>query len=302
MTPVDRLDSLLAEPVSTRSLGLIRLLVGLITLVHLWPFVSDGLDGNTYHDRFHHPYLAILPDLPPTAYTVLMLLAMVSALAMAAGFVTRLSTAATFVFVAYNLALSTTHLHNNRAYLVTVLLVLALAPCGRSFSIDAWLLTRSGGTAEPNAPGWTLWMLRFVSAVTYGASGLSKLTDPDWFGGQVTWGRVVVQEAMVRDSLLPSAIADMLLDRSFHTVAAKAVVLTELLIAAGLWSRSTRRAAVVAAAAFHVVIEFSAEVQIFSYLGLTMLLAWANPSLPWLGRVRAGAIDRRTTEVAEARP
>jgi hypothetical protein len=52
----------------------------------------------------------------------------------------------------------------------------------------------------------------------------------------------VLQEAVVGDSLLPSSIADMLLDRCFHTVAAKAVVLTELLIAACLWSpRPARR-------------------------------------------------------------
>jgi hypothetical protein len=33
---------------------------------------------------------------------------------------------------------------------------------------------------------------------------------------------------------------------------------------------------------FHVMIELSAEVQIFSYPGLAMLFAWADPSLPWL--------------------
>ena len=81
----------------------------------------------------------------------------------------------------------------------------------------------------------------------------------------------------------------MLLDRSFHTVAAKAVVLTELLIAACLWSPRTRRLAVAVAVTFHVMIELSAEVQIFSYLGLAVLFAWADPSLPWLpgrGRVQ----------------
>ncbi len=202
--------------------------------------------------------------------------------------------------MAYNLTLSTTHLHNNRAYLVTVLLVLAMAPCGWSLSVDGWLAGRRQVERQPDAAGWTLWLLRFVSAVTYGASGLSKLLDPDWFGGRVTWGRVVVQEAMVRESLLPSAIADMLLDRSFHTVAAKLVVLTELCIAAGLWSLRTRRLAVVAAVMFHVMIEFSAEVQIFSYLGLTMLVAWADPSLPWLDRARiARSPGRRSSTVAE---
>lgn len=284
MTWLDRFDALLAQPVSTRSMGLIRTLVGLITLRHLWPFVADALDGRTYHDRFHHAYWPALPELSPNGYAALLTAGMVAALAMTIGLVTRVTTGFTFGVVAYNLALSTTHLHNNRAYLVTVLLILTLAPCGRSFSIDSWFRGRKGLDTNQTTPGWTLWLLRFVSAVTYGASGLSKLLDSDWFGGQVTWGRVVVQEAMVRDSLLPSAIADMLLNRSFHTIAAKVIVLTELFIAAGLWSRRTRRLAIAVAASFHVMIQVSADVQIFSYLGLAVLIAWFDPTLSRLGR------------------
>ncbi len=286
MTAFDQLDRLLAQPVSTRSRGLIRMLVGAITLLHLWPFASEALSGTTYRDRFHHPYIAALPDLPAVWYASLMIIAMIAATAMTIGLATRVATGVTFAIVAYNLALSTTHLHNNRAYLVTVLLILALAPCGTAFSVDSWLHRRRRAMTAATAPGWTLWLLRFTSAITYGASGLSKMLDPDWFGGRVTWGRVAVQEAMVRDSLLPSAIADMLLDRSFHTVAAKVIVLTELFIALGLWSKRTRTAAVIAAAGFHIAIEFSAEVQIFSFLGLAMLVAWADPSLPRLAQWR----------------
>ena len=73
-----------------------------------------------------------------------------------------------------------------------VLAVLAVAPCGRELSVDAWLRRRRGlpplGT---RAPAWPLWLLRFECAVVYGASGLSKLLDPDWFGGTVPWQRVV---------------------------------------------------------------------------------------------------------------
>ena len=51
---------------------------------------------------------------------------------MSLGVLTRLATATTFAIVAYNLFLSTTHFHNNRAYLVIVLGLLAVAPCGGS--------------------------------------------------------------------------------------------------------------------------------------------------------------------------
>ena len=72
-----------------------------------------------------------------------------------------------------------------------VLGLLALAPCGRELSLDAWLRRRRGlSPLDPSAPAWPLWLLRFECAVVYGASGFSKLVDPDWFGGTVTWQRV----------------------------------------------------------------------------------------------------------------
>ena len=70
----------------------------------------------------------------------------------------------------------------------------------------------------------------------------------------------------------------MLADRSFHTVVAKLIVATELFIALGLWSRRTRYAAVWVAVCFHVAIELSARVEVFSYLAIAALVIWSVPS------------------------
>ncbi len=59
---------------------------------------------------------------------------------------------------------------------------------------------------------------------------------------------------------------------------AKAIVLTELFIAVGLWFRRTRYAAVWIAVGFHVSIEASAAVQVFSFLAIAALVIWAVPS------------------------
>jgi hypothetical protein len=203
----------------------------------------------------------------------------VAAIAMSLGVLTRLATGATFAIVAYNLFLSTTHFHNNRAYLVIVLGLLAVAPCGRELSVDAWVRRRRGLPAlDTSAPAWPLWLLRFECAAVYGASGLSKLVDPDWFGGTVTWQRVV----RARDDLeawpLPDWAVSVLTDRDFHTGAAKFIVLTELFIAIGLWWRGSRYAAVWVAVVFHVSIDASASVQVFSFLAIAVLVIWAVPS------------------------
>ena len=90
--------------------------------------LADGLDGRIYSDAFYEPYLGWYPELPEGVYLGLLWLAAVAAVAMSIGLLTRLATTTTFAIVAYNLFLSTTHFHNNRAYLVIVLGLLAVAP------------------------------------------------------------------------------------------------------------------------------------------------------------------------------
>jgi len=281
---VVRADHALGERVSVRSLAVVRCLVGAITVVHLTPIAVDAAQGHTYHDHFHQPYAPWAPEFGPTGFTVLLWVGVLASIAMSIGWSTRLATVVATSVVGYHLLQSTTHVHNNRAYLFAVLLILSMSRAGNAMSVDAWRARRSGRPLPAESPAWPLWLLRFECATVYGASGLSKLLDPDWFGGTVTWGRVTAQEAMVRSSILPDVVVDLLLDRSFHTYAAKAIVFTELFIAIGLWWPRTRRWAVATAVVFHVMIELSAEVQVFSSLGIAVLVVWADPSIPWTTR------------------
>jgi hypothetical protein len=101
--------------------------------------------------------------------------------------------------------------------------------------------------------------------------------DPDWFGGTVTWQRVLHARADLHP--LPDWPSRFSPTATSTSGAAKAIFLTELFIALGLWSRRTRYAAVWVAAVFHVTIEASASVQVFSFLGICVLLIWAVPSI-----------------------
>ncbi len=262
-----------------RALALLRVLVGPVVLLHLRPFLADAAGGRIYRDTFHEPYATWYPELPRAVYVGLLWVGAVAAVAMTVGLATRVATATTAGVVAYNLFLSTTHVHNNRAYLAVVLVALAVAPCGRELSVDAWWRRRRDLTPLAlTAPAWPLLLLRFEASVVYGASGLSKLVDADWFGGTVTWHRVV----RVRDELvaspLPGWAIDVLTERSFHTYAAKVIVLTEIFLALGLWWRVTRDAAVWVAVVFHLTIQLTARVEVFSYLAVAALVIWAVPS------------------------
>lgn len=275
----DALDRLLGGRVSMRALALLRIAGGLIVVMHLRPFLERAADGLIYRDSFYEPYASWYPELPRDLYVVMLWTGVVAALAMAAGLRTRTSTTVTFAIVAYNLFLSKTHMHNNRALLVVVLALLAVAPCGRELSVDAALRTRRGlPRLDTYAPAWPLLLLRFEVSAVYAASGFSKLVDADWFGGNVTWDRMVRSRDNLEATPLPSWVIDVMTDRDFHTFAAKVIVFTELAIAFGLWPRRTRYAAVWLAVVFHVSIEMSASVQVFSYLALAALVIWAVPS------------------------
>jgi uncharacterized membrane protein YphA (DoxX/SURF4 family) len=278
-SPLAAFDALLGRPVSMRAMALLRVLVGPVVMLHLRPILDAARHGRIYRDAFYEPYAGWYPELPRGMYVAMLWIAVVAALAMTIGLLTRVATVTAFVIVTYNVFLSTTNMHNNRAYLMIVLAALAVAPCGRELSVDEWLRRMRGRPPLPTvSPGWPLWLLRFEAATVYAASGLSKLLDPDWFSGTVTWHRVVLVRDRVDASVLPSWAVDALADRSFHTVAAKLIIATELFIAAGLWSRRTRYAAVWLAICFHVAIELSAEVQVFSFLAIAALVVWAVPS------------------------
>ncbi len=274
-----KIDELLGRRVSMRAMALLRVLIGPIVLLHLRPFLLDAWHGRIYRDTFHEPYASWYPELPQPVYVGVLCVGALAAVAMTLGVRTRLSTAIVLAVVAYNVFLSTTHLHNNRAYLLIVLAALAVTPCGRELSLDAWWRRRRGLPQLPTtSPAWPLWLLRFEAAMVYGASGLSKLVDPDWFGGEVTWHRVERTRQRIEASVLPDWIVPVLADRSFHTVVAKLIVATELFIALGLWSRRTRYAAVWVAVCFHVAIELTARVEVFSHLAIAALVIWSVPS------------------------
>ena len=127
---------------------------------------------------------------------------------------------------------------------------------GRELSVDAWWRARSGRPPlDPTAPAWPLWLLRFEAVTVYGASGLSKLLDRDWFGGTVTWHRVGAGPPPPDRVAAAGVGSDLLTDRSFHTIAAKVIVATELFIALGLCWQALRLTAVWVAVVFHVSIQ-----------------------------------------------
>lgn len=277
---IDRIRSWnesLDRPVDLRALAVLRIAMGPIVLVHLRPFLTAAADGEIYSDRFTLPFWEWYPQLPETTYVTMLWVLVAAAVMLSAGLWTRIVAWITAGGVAYNVFLSQTHFHHNRAFLIILLVGLAVLPSGRTVSLDAALARRRGRRLE--AGGGTrlaLTVLRVEIAAVYVASGFSKLVDSDWFGGTVLRLRIVQHRPRLADVGVPEAVVDVLADPEFMAVAAKVIVLTELFIGLGLLYPRTRKAAIWVAVAFHVSIQFTAAVQVFSIAGLAALVVWID--------------------------
>ena len=275
-----RINDAIDEIVDYRALVPLRIAAGPVVLLHLRPFLELAADGITYRDRFWMPFVSWFPAVSADLYVVLLWVAAFCAVLVSIGLFTRFATATTAAIVGYNLFVSQVHYHHNRTFLFVLLVGLAVVPIGRVFSLDALIARRRGRPLPPpRARRWPLMLLRFQVAAVYFASGFSKLVDPDWFGGTVTRIRVEWYSADAISAGVPEAWVDLFGSAGFHAGFAKVVVLTELFIAIGLLTPRLRTAAIWVAIPFHVAIQISASVQVFTFAALTALVIWVAPTL-----------------------
>jgi len=277
-----RLNALFDAEGSIRALCLLRIFVGALTVVHFVPFLGRMQEGIYYGDVFHDPWVSWLPEPSREVYFALLILGCLAAVLMSLGLFTRPAVWLTFGIVAYNFFLSETHFRHNRNFLLIFLFGLSLVDAGRVYSVDALRRARRGrkqtALPDPTAPLWPLWLMRVLAAMPYFGSGFSKLIDPDWWSGLVTWDRVNRYRAVAEAQGAPPELMELLASRDFHLLFGKVAIFTELAIFAGVWFRRTRYAVIWVAVCFHATIEIAARVQIFSYLAIVGLLIWAVPS------------------------
>lgn len=316
-------DDVFDRPGSIRAMAILRLVLGPAVLLHLWPFLTDALAGETFRDHFWEPWFPFLPTPPGWVQLGFVWVGAAAAIGMGLGWRTRWTAWLTTACVAGNLLLSQTHFRHNRAFLVILLLTVALSDSGRVLSLDARRRRRHGRrTPSDFTTIWPMWLLRVLASMVYLASGVSKLVDPDWFGGLVLWDRAV-RHAHLVSTRVPEPIAGWVVDivtiRWVHTLTSPVAVAMELFIGVGLWLRRTRIAAVWTALVFHLSIQIAASVEVFSVVAIAALVIWAMPAtrdrsltvdattktarwirrLDWLGRFEVHSVPGATLSMVD---
>jgi hypothetical protein len=161
--------------------------------------------------------------------------------------------------------------HNNRYELLLLSLLAAVTACDRSFL--PFRRPRLG-----SAPRWAAAIVGAQLSVVYLASSLGKLVDPDWRGGAVLMLRFALGRP-IAERFLPGSVASLLNQPWFAQAAAIGAISSELFLALGLWFRRTRALALWLGVMFHLGIELSARVELFSYTMLCGYVVFVTPEL-----------------------
>jgi len=269
-------------------LGAMRVGLGVLLVIQSAERLWEVYRGGYFGDAFHLP---ILPEaLVPSAatYVLLQVLAVAGGIAAVLGPRGREGLLVASSIGLYLLLANRLEYHNNRFALFLVAFLLAFAPSDRSF----FLLGRPPPGAAPS-PFFAVGLIRLQVVAIYWSSSLGKLLDPDWRGGQTMAIRFAEGFDMMtaRGIELAPWIGRLVTSPAVASAASKAAILTELFLAVGLLVPRTRAAALYVGVLFHIGIELSARVELFSYVMGLAYVAFVVPET----RQRVLEVDRSTS-------
>jgi hypothetical protein len=256
-------------------LCLVRVVIGVFLFWEALRAARELVQGGFFGDVFHMPFLpeALVPS--RVVYGVLLAAQLLLAALVAVGHRARPALFASAVLGMYLFSCDRLQFHHNRYSLLLFAFLLSFSPCDRAFVI-------TGAPAGEGARIGPLWAMRLAQAqmsLIYLASGGSKLADADWRGGVVLGDRFARYAYMALERGVPHAVVEFMSRPEVTSGLAKLAIATELFLAFGLWLRRTRVFALWWGTMFHLTIEVTSQVEIFTWLSLTIYALFATPDV-----------------------
>jgi len=261
-------------------LGLLRLSISALLFFNGLRLILEFYRNGYFADYFHFPLIpeAWLPN--RAGYALLLGLQALAALCAFFGCWPREALLAGSSLGLYFLLCDRLQYHNNRYALLLLAFLLAFTPCDRAFMFSRGR-ARELSPAERVAPTFARRLFQIQVSLIYLGSTAGKLLDADWRSGQVLFMRFADAPAVsaARGVPLPAWLIEIMTSPGFASLAAKAAIVSELFIALGMWLPQTRRLALWLGVIFHVSIEITARVELFSWLMLASYLAFLVPEV-----------------------
>jgi len=261
-------------------LGLLRLAISALLFFNGLRLILELSRGGYFADYFHIP---LIPEewLPGrSVYALLLGVQALASLLAFSGVWSREALLTASSLGLYFMLCDRLQYHNNRYALLLLGFLLAFMPCDRAF-----LLVRGRAHALPReeriAPTFARRLFQLQVSLIYLGSTAGKLLDTDWRSGQVLFMRYAhAPEFCAQHGFaLPAWLALILTSAWFASLAAKAAIASELFIALGIWLPRARRLALWVGVIFHISIELTANVELFSWLMVAAYLAFVVPEL-----------------------
>jgi hypothetical protein len=271
----DLVKAWLTELGDAYTLGLVRMLLGVLIFWEALGWGRQLVTVGYFGDAFHMPFLPEWAVPPRAGYTAVLASMLVLAALATVGHRPRVALGGGALLGLYVLLCDRIEFHHNRYALFCFAGLVAMSPCDRSFLIAGPSVAAAGRVA----PLWAQRLAQLQVSIIYVASGGSKLFDADWRDGLVLADRVArhAGEALARG--VPSGVVDWLAGPSASSALAKLAIATELFLAVGLWLRRTRVYALWWGVLFHLTIEVTSKVEIFTWLMLTTYALFASPDV-----------------------
>lgn len=250
----------LARPVDPVNLGCFRICFGALMLFYIYKYRSSSIISTIYLSsdfNFTFPLFDILGLPLPTAaiMAVVMKVMAVSALLMALGLFTRVSSAVFLLSFGYMFLLEKS-LYFNHYYLILLFsFLLTITASSRFLSLDAWIFRKN---KKEFVPYWHLFLFQVQVVLVYFFGGIANL-NTDWISGLVT------------QNIFAGA------SDGFFFVSATAGVVVELCIAIMLMHKPLRSLGVIFSVLFYGAIKYYLNFGIFPYLMIACTVLFFEP-------------------------
>lgn len=257
-------------------LGLVRLALGFFLFRQALHDVEHETTWGYFGTRFH---IAIMPEAwvaSPATWACLEAALLALGALVVAGIAARPALFLSGLGGIYLLLADRMRYHHHIYTLYVMALLLAFAPCDRSWARGR----RFAPDDERTGPLWAMRLLQLQLSIIYLSSGGSKLLDADWRSGRVLADRLVRYGNNAIAFGVPHAIVGFLRSPVGGRLMATGALATELGLAVALWLPRTRRWAAWLGIAFHVTIDLTMGVDIFSWLAILILYLFATYESP----------------------
>ena len=259
-----------------------RILFGVILVVHgllLWPHASlwYGPRGFLPHEQYRQIYgrsrfsvFQFLPDSDLTARVVLAVF-IAAAVSLSLGILTTVSASLTFVLLVSIHNRNPAVLHGGDDVLRIMAFLLIFSSAGAELSVDRYVSSGRPFVGEYTSP-WVLRLMQLQVSIIYLRAGLAKLDGATWLNGSAAYYPTQVQE--YRRFPLPR----VLINAFWIRLATWSTILIELGLGTAIWVKEFRSAILLCGLAFHLVLEYLLNLQLFGWTMMCCLLLFVSPT------------------------